>query len=70
MSKLREQISTLKIKCDNVDEMETTLEQYKQLYNQALSQLQKNNDTQREKRRLLKMIEDKDTFIKKLQSRF
>ena len=68
--KLREEISVLKGKCENVDEVQSTLEQYKDLYNQALFQLQKMNNAEKEKRRVTKIIEDKNMFIKKLQSRF
>lgn len=46
------------------------MEQYKDLYNQAVGELQKLNDVEKEKRKLLKVVEDKDEFIKKLQSRF
>jgi TolA-binding protein len=52
-----------------MEELESTLDQYKEMYNQNLNDQQKLIELEKEKRRLTRQIEEKDQTIKKLQGR-
>ena len=70
ISQLRQEISVMKLKCDNIEDLQSTLEHYKDLYNQAVSELQKMNQLEKEKRRLAKALQEKDYQLKLLQVKF
>lgn len=69
LSQLREEVSMLQLKTKNMEELESTLEQYKEMYNQNLNDQQRLIELEKDKRRLTRQIEEKDQIIKKLQGK-
>jgi len=59
----------LRLKNDNLEDVEASLEQYKELCNQSAVELQKLSDLEKDKRRLTRLLEDKDLLVRKMQDR-
>jgi FtsZ-binding cell division protein ZapB len=69
MSQMREEISVLRLKTQNYEEIESNLEEYKELYSQTTAELLRMGELEREKRKLQRTIEEKEQMIRKLQDK-
>lgn len=69
IAQMRDQITSLQLRCDNYEELETSLEQYRDLYNRSLLELQKMGELEKDKRRLARQLEDKEQMVRKLQEK-
>jgi len=49
-----------------MDEIEGTLELYKEKYNESVTEIHKFNEWEKEKRRLSRLVEEKEMIIKKM----